>query len=151
MRAIQQLAWKILGYAAAVVVATFITVALVVAVSTFPDNGRFGSYYKVINDVLGMAYIGMIMTSTYGSPGWLIAVCIAAWRAEKRKVYFVIAGGLTSLLAHFLLSGIAGAWTFGISGELGGIFVWSFIGGLCGGWAYWRVAVVRFGKWRVVL
>ena len=151
MNALKRLAFMTLGYGVAVFVATLITVAFVVAVSTLPDNGRFGSYYRVINDVLGMAYIGMIITSTYGFPGWLISVCIAAWRAEKRKIYFVIAGGLTSLLAHFLLSGLAGGWAFGITGELGGIFVWSLVGGLFGGWAYWRVAVVRFGRWRVEL
>ena len=149
MKIIQQLAWKVFGYAVAVFIATSVTVVLIVAVSAFPDNGRFGSYYKVIKDVLGMAYLGMIITSTYGFPGWLISVSIAAWRVERQRVYFVIAGGLTALLAHLLLSGMAGGWTLGTTGELGGVLVWSLVGGLCGGWAYWRVAVVRFGKWRV--
>jgi hypothetical protein len=150
MSFLKRLPWMVLGYGVAVLVATFVTVALVVAASALPDNGLFGSYYKVIADMAGLAYVGLIVTSGYALPGWLISVGVAAWRAETRKGYFIITGGLTAVLAHLILSGFAGSGPmFGLTGEMGGIFLWSILGGLCGGWAYWRVAIVRFGRWRL--
>jgi hypothetical protein len=144
------LSWMALGYGAAVLVATFVTVAMVVAVSALPDNGRLGSFYALTKDVLGFAYVGLIVTSGYALPGWLISVGVAARRAEIGRGYFVVTGGLTAVLAHLILSGLAGSGPmFSLTREMGGIFIWSILGGLCGGWAYWRVAVVRFGRWRV--
>jgi hypothetical protein len=149
MSVVMRLVWMILGYAVAVLVATFVTVALVVAISALPDNGRLGSFYTLTKDILAFAYVGLIVTSGYALPGWLISVGVAAWRAESRKGYFIITGGLTAILAHLILSGLAGSGPMlGLTGEMGGIFLWSILGGLCGGWAYWRVAVVRFGRWK---
>jgi hypothetical protein len=149
MSVVMRLVWMILGYAVAVLVATFVTVALVVAISALPDNGRLGSFYTLTKDILAFAYVGLIVTSGYALPGWLISVGVAAWRAESRKGYFIITGGLTAILAHLILSGLAGSGPmFGLTGDMGGIFLWSILGGLCGGWAYWRVALVRFGRWK---
>jgi hypothetical protein len=151
MSVVMRLVWMILGYAVAVLVATFLTVGLVVAVSALPDNGRLGSFYTLTKDVLAFAYVGLIVTSGYALPGWLISVGVAAWRGETRMVYFIITGGLTAILAHLILSGLAGSGPmFGLTGEMGGIFLWSILGGLCGGLAYWRVALVRFGRWRTL-
>jgi hypothetical protein len=151
MSVVMRLVWMILGYAVAVLVATFVTVALVVAISALPDNGRLGSFYTLTKDILAFAYVGLIVTSGYALPGWLISVGVAAWRAESRKGYFIITGGLTAILAHLILSGLAGSGPmFGLTGDMGGIFLWSILGGLCGGWAYWRVALVRFGRWRTI-
>jgi hypothetical protein len=151
MSVVMRLVWMILGYAVAVLVATFVTVALVVAISALPDKGRLGSFYTLTKDILAFAYVGLIVTSGYALPGWLISVGVAAWRAETRKGYFIITGGLTAILAHLILSGLAGSGPMiGLTGEMGGIFLWSILGGLCGGWAYWRMAVVRFGRWRIV-
>jgi hypothetical protein len=150
MRIARLLLWMFLGYVAAVHVATLVTVSLVVAASALPDAGMLGSYYKVMANGLAMLYIGLLLTSIYAFPGWLVSVIIAAVRSIKTKTYFIIAGGLTALLAHVFFSTFrGGGFMFGLTGELGAIFLWSLIGGLCGGWAYWRVAVVRFGKWRV--
>ncbi len=150
MSVVKRLIWMVLGYAVAVVVATFVTVALVVAASALPDGGRFGSYYKVMSDVVAFAYVGLIVTSGYALPGWLISVVIAGFRAETRRLYFIITGVLTAHLAQLILAGFAGGGPmFGLTGEMGGIYLWSMIGGAFGGWAYWWVAMVRFGKWRV--
>ena len=143
------IAWMFLGYVVAVHVATFVTVAIIVIVSTLPDNGMMGSYYRVISSAVSMLMIGLLITAVYALPGWLISVLIAAFRSIRHTTYFVIGGGLTALSAHVFFTGGGRDTMFGITGEFGLILLWSMIGGLCGGWAYWRVAVVRFGRWRV--
>jgi hypothetical protein len=145
------LLWMALGYGAAVLVATFVTIGLIVVASAAPDNGRFGSFYKVLSNVAPAVPVGLIITSVTAFPGWLSSVALAARRSILTRRYFVISGGLTAVLAHLLYSGLSGGYTnFVFTGDLGGILLWSVIGGLCGGFAYWRVAVVRFGRWRLI-
>jgi hypothetical protein len=149
VKIVKGLFWMALGYVLAVLVATFVTVGLIVVVSAFPDNGRFGSFYKVLTGVAPAVPVGLIITSITAFPGWLLSVALAAWRSISAKYYFVITGGLTAVLAHLIYSGLSGGYTnFVFTGDMGAIFVWSVLGGLCGGWAYWRVAIVRFRRWK---
>jgi hypothetical protein len=151
MKVARNLAWMVFGYLVAVFVATLVTVALISVLSAFPDGGRLDSFDTLTRDILAIAYVGLIVTSGYALPGWLISVVIAGVRAETRRVYFISSGVLTALLAHLILWGFSGSSPiFGRTGEMGGIVLWSMIGGLCGGLAYWRVAVVRFGRWRTI-
>ncbi len=150
MNIAKTLAWMVLGYLVAVLVATLVTVALILALSALPDGGQFGSFYNLIKDVAGFITVGLLITVSYAFPGWLICVVIAAYRSLNRRVYFLISGALTALLANALLEGLSGGGLmFNATGELGGVVLASIVGGAFGGWAYWRVAVVRFGKWRV--
>jgi hypothetical protein len=148
MKVAKNLAWMVFGYLVAVLVATLVTVALILVFSAFPDGGRFGSFYTVAKDVASFIYVGLLITVSYAFPGWLISVIIAAYRSISDKRYFIIAGALTALLAHLILAGLSGGGPmFNMTGEPSSV-VCSVIGGLCGGWAYWRVAMVRFGRWR---
>jgi hypothetical protein len=154
MRILKHLPWMVLGYAVAVVAATIVATTMIIMLTALPDGGRFGSVYKFATDMAMFFYVGGLITGIYAFPGWLISVIIAAIRNETRRGYFILAGVLTALLAHLIMlllsAGSSPGYLFGSTGETGSIILSSSIGGAVGGWAYWRVAVVRFGQWRAL-
>jgi hypothetical protein len=131
-----------LGYALAVAVATLTVCLLMGAPSIFPDQGQWGSFYRYLQDLPGMLYLGSIMTATYGFPGWLISVVAAEFRFERRKFWFAIAGVLTAFLA-LILSGFGGRMFSDLIMKVS-----ILVGGACGGFAYWLIAGKSSGSWR---
>jgi len=132
-----------LGYALAVAVATLTVCILIGLPSVFPDQGQWGSFYRNLNDLPLMLYVGAFMTAAYGFPGWLISVITAEIRSERRKFWFAIAGLLTALLAQTLSRGM----NYTIFSDIF-MTIAILIGGLCGGIVYWFVAGKRSGIWR---
>jgi hypothetical protein len=153
MKLIQHLLWVIIGYAVAVLVASLMTVTLVMAFQILPNGGQPGAFHTIVKDAAVLVYVGTLITAVYAFPWWLISVIIAFWKSVTRVRYFTVAGALTAFLAHMLMMTMDGITAPGAIPTFGNntvhIIMASIVGGLVGGWAYWRVAVVRFGKWRV--
>jgi hypothetical protein len=136
------LLFMLLGYALAVLVATTIVVAIMGAPTIFPDQGAWGSFYKFMQDFPMMFGFGLMMTSIYGLPGWLVTVIFAEWRDRRSRLFFAAAGVLTALLA-MIIAGMG----HGLFSErlLHGACL---IGGLFGGLAYWAIAGKSSANWR---
>ncbi len=130
------------GYALAVLVATTVVVAIVGAPTVLPDQGKWGSLYRFLQDFPMMFLFGLMMTSLYGLPGWLITVIGAEVRSSRGKTFFAIAGVLTALLAIV----IAGMGKGIFSGTL--LNIACPIGGFFGGLAYWAIAGKTSGDWK---
>ena len=132
----------LLGYALAVLAATSTVCFVMGAPTIFPDQGRFGSFYRYLRDLPMMFAFGAMMTAMYGLPGWLVSALAAEMRSERRPLWFAIAGILTALLALFL------------AGRGRGMFSEMLlnaaipVGGLFGGLAYWAVAGKKSGSWK---
>jgi energy-converting hydrogenase Eha subunit A len=139
------LLFMLLGYAIAVLTATTVVCIVMGLPTVFPDQGRWGSFYRYLSDLPAMFAVGLMMTAMYGLPGWLISVVTAEIRAERRRFWFGVAGVLTALLAQMFSS-----WrNFTIFPD---IFMTAAIltGGLCGGLVYWAVIGRRSGSWKRV-
>jgi hypothetical protein len=134
--------FMLLGYGLAVLTAT-VAVCIVMGMPTvFPDDGRWGSFFKFAQDLPMIFTIGLMMTAVYGLPGWIVSVVIAEFRRERRRYWFAAAGVGTAFASHL----IAGS---GHGMHLGDTMLYaSLIGGFCGGIAYRAVAGRFSGQWR---
>ncbi len=137
-----RLLFMALGYALAVLVATTIVVAIMGAPTIFPDQGAWGSFYRFAQDFPMMFLFGLMMTSLYGLPGWLMTVIFAEWRTRRGKLFFAVTGLWTALLALL----IAGMGKGMFSEAL--LNIACLIGGICGGLAYWVIAGKNSGEWK---
>jgi energy-converting hydrogenase Eha subunit A len=137
------LLFMLLGYALAVLTATTVVCVILGLPTVLPDQGRWGSFYRYLQDLPPMLCVGAIMTAMYGFPGWLISVTTAEIRSERRKIWFAVAGTLTGLLAQRISRGRSF-----IDSSDAFFTVAILIGGFCGGLAYWLVAGKRSGIWR---
>jgi energy-converting hydrogenase Eha subunit A len=136
------LLFMLLGYALAVLVSVIVTVFVMGLPTILPDNGKWGSFYSFWRDFPNLFFGGLTITAIYALPGWLLTVVTAEFRKEQRKYWFAAAGVVTALLAHFL-AGI-GALHMGMPIKS----LSTFIGGFCGGLAYWAVAGRSSSQWR---
>jgi energy-converting hydrogenase Eha subunit A len=139
------LLFMLLGYALAVLTATTVVCIFMGLPTVFPDQGAWGSFQRYLKDLPMIFAFGMMMTATYGLPGWLISAVTGEIRNERHKYWFALAGLLTALLAH-MLSGWVNYTIFA------DIFMSAAIlaGGLCGGLAYWGLTGRRSGSWKRV-
>ena len=124
----------ILGYALAVLVSVTIACVVMGLPTVLPDNGNWGSFYAFWRDFPGLFAGGLMITSLYALPGWLISVVTAESRNERRKFWFAAAGVLTAFLA-LLLAGRGMAMI-----SMPAMSVGSLIGGFFGGLTYWAAA-----------
>ncbi len=131
-----------LGYALAVLVATTVVVAIMGAPTVFPDQGRWGSFYRFIQDFPMMFLFGLMMTSLYGLPGWLMTVVFAEWRVRRGKLFFALTGLWTALLALLIAGMGKGLFSEAL------LSIACLIGGICGGLAYWAIAGKTSGNWK---
>ncbi|MGB8817231.1 MAG: hypothetical protein WCC66_04830 [Rhizobiaceae bacterium] len=136
------LLYMILGYALAVLVATTVVVVVMGLPTVLPDQGAQGSFYRYLKDFPMMFLFGLMITSLYALPGWLVTVIFAEWRSKRGRLFFAVTGFFTALLA-LILAGMGR----GIFAEplLHGA---SLVGGLCGGLAYWALAGKKSGGWK---
>ena len=132
-----------LGYALAVLVATTVVVAIMGAPTIFPDQGAWGSFYRFWRDFPMMFLFGLMMTSLYGLPGWLMSVIFAERRNRRGKLFFAITGLCTALLALIIAGGVGRG---PLSQPL--LSTACLIGGIFGGLAYWAVAGKTSGNWK---
>ena len=137
-----RLLYMALGYALAVLVATTVVVAIVGAPTIFPDQGAWGSFYRFMQDFPMMFLFGLMMTSLYGLPGWLMTVIFAEWRNRRGKLFFALTGLWTALLALFLAGMGKGLFSEAL------LNIACLIGGVCGGLAYWAIAGKNSGNWK---
>ena len=95
------------GYVIAVCVAVAITVALYLAPTALPDDGRWGSIYREARDLPGYFLVGGMYTTITAWPGYL-ATLYHAHRKERHTLQFYCVGGvLTALVAHFMFAVLA--------------------------------------------
>lgn len=122
------------GYLIAVVVAVIITEVIYLTPSAIPDNGKWGSLFKNVNDIGGIFAIGLAYTFVTALPGFVITLIIAKRRQWHDTRYYIMSGVATSLLAH----GILAAFFDGklLQGYL--IVLASMPGGAAGGYAFCR-------------
>ena len=136
------LVFMLLGYAAAVAVATTVTLMAMGAPTVFPDQGNWGSFYSYWRDLPRLYVFGLSITAIYALPGWLISAIYAEFRNERRKYWYAAAGVVTALLALTLA---------GMAKELRTepmMFFGSLAGGFAGGLIYWSLAGRRSGGWK---
>jgi len=126
------LAWLALSYAAAVLVAVCVSVALMALPSFFPGLGMWQSFAAFREDVPGLLVFGMLITGLFGLPGFLIALRLAQRGSWSRVGQFAFAGCANTLLAIILFQIYMGAPVLPLS-----IYLPCFPGGYAGGVAYW--------------
>ena len=131
-----------LGYALAVLVATTVVVTIMGAPTILPDQGKWGSFYHFAQDFPMMFLFGLMMTSLYGLPGWLMTVIFAELRVRRGRLFFAVTGLWTALLALL----VAGMGKGMFSEAL--LNIACLIGGICGGLAYWAIAGKNSGNWK---
>ena len=134
--------WMLLGYALAVLVATTVVCIAFGLPTILPDNGRFGSFYNYLQEFPVMFMAGSMMTAMYGLPGWLVSVAIAEMRVRQGKLWFAVAGLVTSVFAIL----IAGRFQHLFSEAWLNVAI--FVGGFAGGLAYWALAGKTSGNWK---
>jgi len=111
----------ILGYAAAVASATFVTLLFKPALLFSPA-----------------VIVGMIITALAASPAMLCFMAFSEIRYRVGPGGHILAGTLTALAAHGLWSMMGGN-----ESQITELLGFSTLGGAVGGWAYWRVAVAH--------
>lgn len=126
-----------LGYAMAVIAATAVAIALVVA-GTLLAGEETRTLSEFVNDWMTLAFIGLIVTTVSAAPGFLVALWAAARTPWTRWVPFASAGSVDAIAAVLLTSLffreiIMTAW----------ILLACVAGGCIGGMAYW-IAAGRF-------
>lgn len=112
----------ILGYAAAVAVASFITL---LAAPAWLFSGA--------------TIFGMAITAFTAAPAMLCFVAFSEIRYRVGPGGHILAGTLTAVAAHGLLGTLFG----GGDPEIARLAGFSTLGGAVGGWTYWRVAVAH--------
>ena len=65
------------GYMISVLVAVTVTEILYFAPSIFPDQGRYGSFFQMWNDITGIFFVGIFYTATTAFPGYCMTLWIA--------------------------------------------------------------------------
>jgi hypothetical protein len=142
--------FMLLGYVLAVLSASILTVICVVVATEVLNLGKPPKPIGILEDVGMLAMVGVTLTAVYALPGWALCAGLAEWFDERRRWFFVSAGGLNAVLAHALLlyssDGTTGERYY--VSQFGLVILLSVLGGLCGGWVYWRLAGRNAGAWR---
>ena len=124
------------GYVIAVLVAVLVAAALSLVPTVFPDDGKWGSFYRELEMLHFVVLMGLMYTAMTALPGYVITLVLAHRNCWHGVGFYVAAGVLTALLAHFLLAlFFGGFFLFGMN-----IFYASFPGGAAGAYSYflWR-------------
>ena len=121
------------GYAIAVFFASLATVFFALVPTVFPDQGRWGSIYRELENFVAMIYVGLLYTAMTAWPGYL-GTLYTAHRLNRHGIrLYVIGGMVTALLAHAIFALLAKSSVFGPYV----IFVFSVLGGAVGACAFW--------------
>ena len=142
--------WRFTGYGAAAIVAGVIAAALLVGWMT----GAGSLPANALSAFAQMLLLGIVLTASFGFPGWLVCLLVAAWRNRAGNTpgvrFFVVSGGLDGVAAiNVLLFGtefISGGnpWSIAASAPfIAGLSAICLVGGLAGGRIYWQVAARR--------
>lgn len=125
-----------IGYLIAVFVAVCVAEAILLGPTIFPDQGRFGSFYRQLQDMPAMFFVGFVYTFGTALPGYATTLFLAHRNTSHSWMFYCIGGGLTALSAHLILAAILGV--FVVSAYI--VFVCSVPGGIAGAYAYslWR-------------
>ncbi|MGI9350506.1 MAG: hypothetical protein ACR2O3_02985 [Rhizobiaceae bacterium] len=126
----------VVGYLIAVPVAVLVAATLSLLPTVFPDDGKWGSFYKELEILHFVVLMGLIYTAMTALPGYAITLVAAHHKCWHGVWFYVAAGFLTAVLAHLLLALFFGGFMlFGMK-----IFYASFPGGAAGAYCYflWR-------------
>jgi len=133
------------GYVVAVIVATIVTVAFVLAPSALPDNGAYGTIYGNLDDLPAMLAVGFIWTFPCALPGFIAAILLGERQGWDGWLAYALAG-----MANAAPSFAIFAAAIGSPFETPMMVVGAFPGGFAGGAVYWFTAGRLVARWRYV-
>lgn len=145
MNVVRKTAIIAVGYLVAVTIATVVTVAFVLAPSTLPDNGAYGTIYGNLDDLPAMLAVGFIWTFPCALPGFIAAILLGERQGWHSWLKYALAG-----MANAAPSFAIFAATIGSPFEIPMMVVGAFPGGFAGGAVYWFTAGRPVARWRYV-
>jgi hypothetical protein len=145
----------VLGYAAAVLAATFVTLIVFFIIGSTNSTAGQG-VFVFVKSIFAAVPFGAIMTAVYGFPGWLAAMCVGLWGRISARWFYIIAGGLNGIVAIIIFSLFDSPFSLNTNPVLRlprfediiAIYVPCFVGGLAGGLMYWLIAGRHSRMWR---
>lgn len=134
----------VLGYLAAVIGATAITLIIIFVTSFVADGADMSGVLKTLRQIPETFLIGMIITVQSALPGFLIAISAAAILRWVRSLSYALAGGLNGAFSIIVFNFFTGTSLFNIPPDL---LIPCVIGGLAGGFVFHLVCIRRIGSW----
>ncbi|WP_144378653.1 hypothetical protein [Mesorhizobium amorphae] len=134
----------VLGYLAAVVGATAVTVAALFVAGFAAEGADMSSLLKNLRQLPDTLLIGMIITVQSALPGFLIALSVAAILRWVKPLSYTLAGGLNGAFSILVLNFFTGTRLFIMPP---GLLIPCVIGGLAGGFVFHFVCIRRIGNW----
>ncbi|MEM7214581.1 MAG: hypothetical protein AAF423_03485 [Pseudomonadota bacterium] len=141
----QRLVLYAVGYIFAVLIAVSVAVVLAILPTVFPDNGKWGSFYKEVEFLHLIIFLGISYTGMTALPGYALTLVLARRMDLHSAGFYIAAGVLTALLAHLILASFAGG--FFLNGLK--IFYTSFPGGAAGAYGYFLWRKKMLSVWNV--
>ena len=143
-----RIAFAVVGYLAAVLIAVTVTVFAMLLPTVLPDNGAWGSFYAYSRELATIYGLGLEITFATALPGFLLTLFVARRGIWIGWLPFACAGTLNAVLAKLVFCAFVGVPLL----KPTDVFLSSLPGGFCGGLAYW--AVVRrslVDRWEAAL
>jgi hypothetical protein len=132
-----------IGYMAAVVVAVFVALIAMFLPDALPDMGLWASLPGRLGQMANAVFAGVMITFPFALPGFLVALAVSLVLRWRGWLPFTLAGGLNAPVSLVLCTLFTVAGEHRLDMPDPDMTLRCFVGGLAGGFAYWRVAVRR--------
>lgn len=134
----------VLGYLAAVVAATAVTVVALSVIGFVAEGTGMSGLLKNLRQIPETFVVGIIITAQSALPGFLVAISVAAILRWIKPLSYTLAGGLNGAFSILVLNFFTGTRLFIMPP---GLLIPCIIGGLAGGFVFHFVCIRRIGNW----